>query len=113
MRCSKLLTLLLAVVFLLTTVVPLFAWDGGGRWQIKIEEDEDHPWQDGDDPPPMGAIPPVSVGPVIITIGIDIPLLAKRFFGGDNPKPTKLQALGVKKTTSSRFTRSTGRQVAK
>lgn len=113
MRCSKLLTLLLAVVLLLVTVVPVSAWDGGGRWQIKIEEDEDHPWQDGDDPPPMAVIPPVSVGPVLVTISVDVPLLAKRLLGGSNPAPTKLEVLKAKKKTSSRFTRTTGRQGVK
>ena len=83
MKYRKLVALLIAAVFLLTTAVPALANNGGSLLR-PVKMDDDHPWQDdnqnGPEPQVQLTSIPVVIGPVITIIKMDLfELIWKKF----------------------------------
>ena len=101
MRCNKAWMLLVAALLLLAGSVPVSAWDGARDITERIKIEYGHPWQDenqGGGSPNVNLITGIPIGPIVITIDVELPTSLVEFFISPKPPTGARPQITAKKT---------------
>ncbi|MCK4857255.1 MAG: hypothetical protein KAT58_04740 [candidate division Zixibacteria bacterium] len=108
MRCKKTMALLLVAALLMSTAMPLLAWDGGNDLYDNI----DHPWQDdgdGNGGCVFNTRVIVVVVPIVITVRIPLPVFFTNEVDNGNSTVDKVAKKKMQKPSLRKAARFSGR----